>query len=198
MKRLVLVSVVMCALAGASIAARDMVLEFKAAAFVSTSETFRDIYGTAAAIYGPEFSVQLKEESAWYFFASIDYLSKKGHSIGLCEPTKVRFVPLGVGIKYVAHAFNCLDLYAGLGFQPINVRTTNCIDSIQQVDSTWAFGGIAKFGAWYHLPHHFLIDLFIDYSFAKVKNNTLCATSSDCSKTNIGGAIIGAGLGYRF
>lgn len=198
MKRLLSLSILVCALAVTSLTARDMVIEFKAAAFVSTSETFRDIYGTAAAIYGPEFSVQLKEESSWYFFASIDYLSKKGHSIGLCEATKVRFVPLGIGIKYVAHAFNCLDLYAGLGFQPINVRTIDCIDSIQQLDTKWVLGGIAKFGAWYQLPHQLLIDLFIDYSFAKVKNNTLCCTSIDSCKTNIGGVIIGAGLGYRF
>ena len=64
----------------------------------------------------------------------------------------------------------------------------------------WGFGGIAKVGAYYHLPHNFVIDFFIDYSFLKVGKNhrTLTPPGIRLIKADVSGAIFGVGLGYKF
>lgn len=179
------------------VVARDKILEFKGAYFLPTGSVFKDIYG-GGALYGPEITFQLCENKNWYGFASIDYFRKKGHSKGLCEPTTVKLVPIAFGIKYMYPLEN-FDLYAGLGIQPINVRTKNCMQSTVTRLSQWGLGGIAKLGAYYYLPHRLVLDFFVDYSFAKVGSNSCdCPGGMQSVKTKVSGAIFGVGLGYNF
>lgn len=179
-----------------SIFSRDILVEFKGAGFVPTDCTVRDIYGHGAALFGPEATVQLCHNKRWYGFANIDFLTKRGHSIGLCEPTRMQLVPLAFGIKYFT-PFCYGDFYLGLGFQAANLITINCSNFVAQNTSKWGFGGIAKLGAYIDLPRCFFIDLFIDYSFVKIKCDR-CSDSVVLPKVNLSGVILGAGLGYRF
>ncbi len=189
----------LCALflfAYASIFSRDILLEFKAAYFLSTDSCLKSIYGKGGALYGPEVTFQLGEDENWYGFASVDFLKKNGRSVGLCDPTQMRIVPLAIGLKYFV-PFWYGDFYVGLGFQPVHLKTINCSQYVAQVTSKWGFGGIAKIGTYFDLPCNFLLDLFIDYSFVKVGCNS-CSDLVTPLKANISGAIFGAGLGYRF
>ena len=182
--------------------ARDVILEFKAAYFLPTDSVFKQIYHNGSALYGPEVTVQLCNNKNWYGFASIDYFQKKGHSIGLCDSTKVSLLPLGIGLKYFVPTFcDRFDFYLGLGFQPVYVRTKNCVECVSTKQSRWGFGGIAKAGTYWYLPHNFVIDLFVDYSFVKVGCKNSCQPCSGTiipRKADISGAIFGLGLGYRF
>lgn len=179
--------------------AQDVLLEFKAACFIPTSCRFKDIYGRSGALYGPELTMRLCD-SCWYGFASFDYFHKKGHSIGLCEPTTVTLVPIAFGLKYLVPTNDFLDCYAGLGFEAVNVRTRNCIESVVFKQTQWGFGGIAKLGVFYYLPCNFFLDFFVDYSFVNVgSKHSLCQNyGMESVKTKISGAILGAGVGYRF
>lgn len=181
---------------GTIIKSRDVLLEFKAAYFLPTDSLVRDIYGNGGALYGPEVTFRLGQCQNWYGFASIDFLSKKGHSIGLCDPTKMYIMPIGVGLKYFV-PFNYGDFYIGLGFQPAHLKTINCSPFVVQKTSKWGFGGIAKIGAFFNLPHNFFIDLFFDYSFVKVPTSC-CSGITAPSKADISGSVFGAGVGYRF
>lgn len=178
----------------APLLARDVLLEFKAAYFLFTDPCVKSIYGNGGALYGPEITFLLGKN--WYGFASADFLSKKGHSVGLHNATKMDIVPLGVGLKYFV-PFCYGDFYLGLGFQPVHLKTINCSPYVAEVTSKWGFGGIAKIGSYFDLPHNFFIDLFFDYSFVKVDCQK-CAPGVIPLKANLSGCIFGAGLGYRF
>jgi len=184
-------------LSSAPLFCRDILLELKAAAFIPTNDCMKDIYGHAAAIYGPEITFQLCSERNWYGFASVDFLSKKGHSIGLCTPTEMDIAALAVGLKYFVPS--CYgDFYVGLGFQPTHLKTINCTQPNPQTTSKWGFGGIAKIGTYFDLPRCFFLHIFVDYSFATVKCTTTCSTASIPVRVHLKEAIIGAGIGYRF
>ena len=174
---------------------RDILLEFKTAYFLPTDSGVRKIFGNGGALYGPEVTFQLSEcNPHWYGFASIDYLNKSGHSIGLCTPTKMRIVPLAIGVKYfIQHCYG--DFYVGLGFQPLHLKTINCSPFAVQT-SKWGFGAIGKIGSYFDLPCNFFVDLFFDYSIARIG----CDKCSQVVplKVNMDGSIFGIGLGYRF
>lgn len=180
-----------------SVVAHDILLEFKGAYFHPTSSRFRKIYH-GGALYGPELTFQLCDE--WYGFASADFFHKKGLSIGLETSTSICLVPIGFGLKYLRPScFECIDWYVGLGFQSVNVSIENNSSSVPD-HSKWAFGGIAKAGMYIDLSCKFFLDLFVDYSFVNlcsVRTQTCCGPVTPL-KTNIGGVIVGAGLGYRF
>lgn len=180
-----------------SLMSRDVILEFKGAYFHATGERFKKIY-KGGALYGPELTMQLCDCSSWYGFASVDFLSKEGHSIGLNAPTKVKLMPLAFGIKYFMSCWECADFYVGLGFQPVRVHTKDFSPLIEL--TKWAFGGIAKIGTYIDLSNDFLLDLFIDYSFARVSSHTNQVPAGPVVplKASINGVIFGAGLGYRF
>jgi outer membrane protein W len=179
------------------ICARDVILEFKAAYFLPTDSVFKQIYHNGSALCGPEVTFQLCNNKNWYGFASIDYFQKKGHSIGLCDFTKVSLLPFGVGLKYfVPILCDRADFYIGLGFQPVYVRTENCVECVSVKQSRWGFGGIGKVGTYWYLPRNFVIDLFVDYSFVKVGCKNSCQLTP--RKADVSGAIFGIGLGYRF
>jgi len=180
---------------------RDIILELKGAAFLSTSSHFRDIYHKAGGLGEVEVTFRLPCYTHWYGFASVGYTSENGRSIGFCSPTKVKLVPLAFGLKYVAPV--CWgDVYAGLGFQPVHVRTVNCSPYVAACTSQWGFGGVTKLGTFIDLPCNFLLDLFFDYSFVKTGCKKIrCKHTTGPVvplKANASGAILGIGLGYRF
>lgn len=174
--------------------ARDILVEFKAAYFQPTGCTFKNIY-QGGALYGPEVTFQFCEQSPWYGFASADFLSKSGHSLGLCTPTKVYIVPLGLGVKYF-EPFCYGNWYVGLGFQPTHLKTVNCSPAVVTT-SHWGFGGIFKIGAYIDLSCNFFADLFFDYSFVTVGCQQTCQEVV-AVKADISGAIFGVGIGYKF
>lgn len=178
-----------------SLMSRDILLEFKGAFFRPTDSCVRDMFGAGAALYGPEVTFQLCEQRNWYGFASADFLSKKGHSIGLCTPTKMYLVPLGLGVKYFV-PFCYGDFYVGIGVQPVHLRTQNCSPFVREITSKWGVGGVAKVGSYFDLPCNWFIDLFINYSFAHIE----CDTCTDIAalKADVSGAVFGIGVGYRF
>lgn len=180
--------------------ARNVFLEFQGGYFLPTNDTFRQIYSKGRALYGPELTVQLCNEKNWYAFASFDYLKMHGHSVGLCASTTVKMLPFSLGVKYFSSIYcDCFAFYAGLGLEGMNVRTKDCLTTGVSEKTKWGVGGIAKVGGHYYLPHNFLIDIFINYSFLDVGSNK-CSSSSalQSRKAHVSGTIFGAGLGYRF
>jgi len=175
----------------------DVLLEFKGAYFLPTNETFRHIYDNGGALYGPEVTFEFC--NSVYGFFSLDFFQKNGNSLGICSPTQITLVPIGMGFKYLV-PFCFGDFYVGLGFQPTYVQITNCSPCVIAEESTWGFGGIAKVGTFFNLPCNLFLDIFIDYSFLNVCFNGLCPATGPVvpNKAHVSGTIFGAGLGYRF
>ncbi len=199
--KLIKLSLLMMTLLPGSLLPRNVLLEFKGAAFIATGSRFKDIYGRAAALYGPEITFQLCDNNPhWYGFASIDYLSKKGTSLGIPVSTKISLLPIAIGVKYfVDNCFDNADLYVGLGFQPVRVKIRNDSPFVTNTNK-WAFGGIVKGGSYIYFCDDFFLDLFVSYSFANVSSHRTISLTGPIVplKAHISGAILGAGLGYRF
>ena len=193
---------------------RDILLEFKAAAFLPSDCLFKKIYDSCAALYDLELTFELVEDKNWFMFLSLAYTSKQGHSVGFCTPTTVQIVPFGLGFKYF---FPCSrgDFYVGLGVQPAYLGTNNCSEFVCKHTSDWGVGGVSKIGFNFDLPKNWFCDLFFDYSFVRVgKCTSDCSSANSCSessaccdsssnfvvplKADISGAILGLGFGYKF
>ena len=184
-----------------SMNARDVILEAKGAAFLPTDCIFKQIYGKKGGLFGAEVTFQLSEcNECWYGFASVDYFQHCGRSIGLGDATKVKMVPLALGLKYFISSCYA-DFYVGLGFQPTHVKTINSSVFVTPCTSQWGMGGIAKVGAYFDLYCNWVLDIFVDYSFAKLDCKNRCPQNRAFVvpiKANVSGTIVGAGLGYRF
>ena len=195
-KRISLIALVSLApLMTTSIHTYDVLVEGKAAYFLSTNCLFKDIYNRGSGIYG--FEVTAGEYKNIYGFLSVDAFHKKGHSIGFCNETKVTFVELGLGLKYFI-PFRFGDVYVGLGALPTYLRTKDCSPYVIPEQSKWGCGGIVKGGVYFDLPKSFIIDLFIDYAFVKVSPECCPGSGTIPHAARLNGCIFGGGLGYRF
>lgn len=177
---------------------RDILLEFKGAYFLPTNSTFRDAYkGTGA--FGPEFTVQFRNESNWYGFLGLDYFKVKGKHLKVADSTTVRFLPLVFGLKYFM-PFCCdrADFYLGLGAQAVHIKKKLERACVIQKDKFWSGGFRAKMGAYINLKCNFLLDLFADYSFLRTKKMHFYGPTTTCCKANLSGLMLGLGLTYRF
>jgi hypothetical protein len=178
------------------ILSNQVLLEFKTAYFVPVDKHVRAIFDHGGALFGPEITFQLCENNNWYGFASIDFLTKKGRSIGLCNRTHMRTIPLGFGVKYMV-PFCYADFYVGAGIQPIHLKTVNCSPFVMQKTSKWGVGAIFKVGAYINLPHNFCVDLFFDYTISRIGCDK-CVTSVIPLRVELDGVLFGMGLGYWF
>ena len=174
---------------------REAILEFKGAYLLSVDELFRECY-KGSALYGPELSVQLKNDKNWYAFAGVDYFQQKGRCLSRCDSTKLKLLPITVGIKYCIPLCHRAHFYFGLGLQSAFIRTTSRRSCVVGKRKQWGFGGIGKMGAYIDLSHNFLLDLFFDYSFIRT-DNLYGPTVASC-RSSLHAALFGAGLGYRF
>jgi hypothetical protein len=184
---------------------REILLEVKGAYYGATNHLFRKIYGNGNGIAGLEVTGQLCDQ--WYGWIAGSILTKKGHSIGLCDPTRVFFVPVELGIKYFHHT--CFgDLYGGLGLLASYLRTNDCSPFVMRHRKHGGAGGIVKAGVnvnlpWEHCKQAYL-DFFADYSFIKFnfKNNCEDARCNlpvvQSHKANLSGVSLGIGIGWRF
>jgi hypothetical protein len=177
---------------------KDIILEFKAAYFQPMNRTFRHIY-SGEAIFGPEVTFNIWESI--YGFASYNFLTKNGKSFGLETCTKIRLHLLGAGLKFFNCVTDTVSLYAGLGFQPVSLHTSNHSPYVIEKTHKWGLGGVVKMGTYIDLPCNFVLDIFGDYTFVKVKRS--CCTDSSVgyiqqTNANVSGFSVGAGFGYRF
>lgn len=173
----------------------DVIIEGKGNAFITTNDTFNAIYGRATG--GGGFEVTGGHWKNIYGFMSVDAFHNSGNTQCFCTPTKVTFVEIGLGLKYFV-PFRVGDFYIGLGALPVWLQTKDCSPYVIQKQSNWGVGGIAKLGVYFDLPRSFAIDLFANYSFAKVKGECCPSIGTVPNVAHLNGMIFGAGIVYRF
>ncbi len=166
-------------------------IEAKASYFYPTDATTREIMG-AGALAGIESSFQAYK--GLYPWLSVSVFPKGGHSIGERFDTSIRWVPIGLGLKYLFKR-GWLSPYAGAGMLPSYLYTKDEAPGVKVVRNKWGFGGIFKAGFYIDIDS-FFIDLFADYSILKIG-------FSDTNKTygrtaDLSGFSGGGGLGIRF
>jgi len=170
---------------------RDILLEGKAAVFVSADDTFKNIYNNC-----PDFGVELTGRlfDRLYAFTSVDFIRKDGTTVALTSPTQLSIVNIALGAKYFL-PFSRGDFYFGVGIVPTFLCTNDEIP-VMLHQTQWSCGGIAKLGLIVNLPRSLFLDFFADYSF--VKSESYSASPVQLQKTHLDGAVLGIGFGYRF
>lgn len=181
-------------LAISTIHAHDILIEGKGAYFLPTNNLFKKIY-SGNGIYGAEVTGKLW--CNWYGFTSADFFRAEGKSIGLCNRTNIDLVNLAVGLKYLM-PFCYGDFYLGLGALPVYLKTQDCSPFVVKKHTKWGCGGIVKAGVYIDLACNIFLDLFVNYSFAKLKFKCCPSACTLLHSAKVDGAWFGAALGYRF
>jgi len=168
--------------------------EAKAAYFHPTDKDFRKVY-SGGGIYGFEVTGQ-----AWrniYAWGSGDYFHKSGSSIGSGNSSKITFVPLGFGLKYL-FPMRFVDIYAGAGMLTTYLHMKDDSPFVIHSVSKWGLGAVVKTGANFIIKKHFFIDLFTSYSFMKIGFHNTHHGKVIRHHADLSGWSIGGGVGYRF
>lgn len=181
MKKLIIIIVSVILLSGLANAA-DFIVELKIHYLHPSEEAFRDIYG-GGMMYGGEISIGVwKGLDVWL---GGSYFSKKGELTFTKEETKLEIYPLGGGLKYrlTTGVFN---LYAGAGLNYYQYKESNPLGDV----SKGGLGYIGKIGSYVKVTGGLLVDLYVNYSYCKIKPEDF--------EINIGGIEAGVGIGYSF
>lgn len=162
-------------------------LKVRGGVFIPTSDLFRCIYGKAGGHVELEGAITVYDcYQAW---ANIDWFSKKGHSVGLCNPTSIHIPSFSFGVKAPYDVSDCTRLYLGLGPNFSWVRVKNKSMFGCERCSKGAVGFVAKSGVDFMVSECTFIDVYLDYVYQPVK--------FQC-RQNVSGVRIGVGLGRLF
>ncbi|MBI2345018.1 hypothetical protein HYV10_03030 [Candidatus Dependentiae bacterium] len=184
-----------CLCYGITITARDILVEAKASYFFFTNSLSRKIYGTGSGLFGGEVTAEIGKN--FYGWVSGSFLTKKGYSLGGHDATRVTMAPVGVGLKYMYSMGNG-DIYVGLGALPTYLKTKDCSPFVIPIRSGWGIGGIVKAGYYQQIYKGLYIDIFADYSFAKVKFPCCDELTIQSYAAHVNGVSLGLGIVYRF
>ncbi len=180
-----------------SLWATDVFLEGKAAYFLPTSGDFKRIYG-GSGLYGIEMTVQAWREL--HVWTSVDFFTKRGHSSSGYN-TKVFFIPIGFGLKYLKlfsiDASRSWGIYGGIGGLGVYLHTKDVSPYVVKRLHQWGGGGIAKTGVML-IKDLFLIDLFVNYSFSIFGGHRSSDPLIYSNDTTICGWSFGGALGRQF
>lgn len=162
--------------------ASDFMVELRAHYLHPSKKAFRDIYG-GGLTYGGEISIGVwRGLDAWI---GGSYFSRKGELTFTKEETKIQIYPLGGGLKYMLSE-GILSFYIGAGLEYFQYKESNPLGDV----SKSGLGFIGKIESYVKVSGGLLIDLFVNYSYCKLKPADF--------DINIGGIEAGVGVGYAF
>jgi hypothetical protein len=172
--------------------------EVKPGFYYFTKQTMRQFYGDG----GFTIRAELAYKAYGPLFAYLDggYFQKDGKAIGTLLNTNIKIGTITMGIKGVYSPFDAVSLYAGLGPRLFMLMVDNDSPFVRGDDNAFGIGGGFAAGAWvYPLPSYrnFFLDLFVDYSWKKLKIDEDEISSYDYD-IDISGVSVGAGLGLKF
>ena len=160
--------------------------EFRMAYFQPCNRHMRKIYSRERYDLEAELSKDL--HSNVQIFANVSWFHKYGKSVGLREKTKIKFIPISVGLKYVEPLNYYWNLYIGLGPNYTWLKVVNQSKFVRPHVHKQCFGATAKFGIDYKIREEFIIDFFVDYLFIPMRLKGVY---------NIGGFRAGIGVGFH-
>jgi len=182
MKKLVIIIAVTIFLS-AFLSAGDFIVEVKGHYLSPSDKAFRDIYG-GGMMYGGEASLGVWKGLEVWIGGS--YFSKKGELTYTKEETKLEIMPIGAGVRYSYSVNKNINIYGGVGVNYYSYKESNPIGDVNK----GGLGYIGKIGSYMKVTGGLMIDLYVDYSYCKMKPADF--------KINIGGIEAGIGLGYKF
>lgn len=182
------------------------ILEFRPSYFYPTSSTFRKIFdGSVNYQLTGTAPIGLCSRYEWVrsinLWGGVDYFSKTGHSQGLHDKTRIRMVPLTLGLKYFLPSCSRgypLNFYAAGGMKYYFLQTHNHSEQVKNKINKNGMGGVVEVGFITTLRECFILDLFASYSFKSFGAPSSSDPAVKGTSLNISGLNVGAGIGYKF
>lgn len=173
--------------------------EFKAGYFFFTNSKLRKIYNGGIDLQLSASYPIKKWNQNWILngYGSLEYFYLSGHSINLHQKTTLWSIPINIGLKPVYKINSIMDLYFAFGPRYSYIHQHNHSDYVDKNISKNAFGFFINTGLNYLLCNHIVIDIFGEYSYAKINIHSKKSRAYG-RNIQIGGLTFGAGIGSNF
>lgn len=130
-------------------------------------------------------------------YGAVEYFSRSGQSINGHQKTSLWSIPVNIGLKPVYLINSNMQYYFAIGPRYFYIHQHNNSSYVDKNKSRNGLGFFINTGFNYILCDHFVIDIFGEYSYAKMHFH---GGNSHVYTRNIqtGGFTFGGGLGYEF
>ncbi len=183
---------------------QDISLNARVAYFHPNSDKVRKIYSEG----WPEYQLELSKGFCqnWQAWAGVAWSSKKGRSLGLHDETRLRLLPISLGVKYLWCVYPDTKFYLGAGVCYSMLHIKDHSPFVHEKVSKNAFGGIVQSGLYYDINCMFFVNVFFDYYFQRFdfSNRHHSGSGSGSSSfverhnADLSGYKTGAGIGVNF
>jgi outer membrane protein W len=130
-------------------------------------------------------------------YAALEYMNYAGRSLEENQKTTLWEIPVTLGLKSVILLGSQRHYYFTLGPRYFYIHQHNQSLSVDREKSRNGLGFFANTGFNFKLGRHFFIDIFGEYSYAKIRFHThKCNVYT--RKIQVGGFTVGGGIGYTF
>lgn len=174
-------------------------VEMKAGAFFFTDSSLRKIYDKGGVDLQLAATYPLTDLGCdWTLnaYASIEYFHLNGKSLNNRQKTSIWASPVNLGLR-PTFTLNCKSqYYFALGPRYLNLHQRNHSSYVYKNTSKNTFGFFVNTGIQYFFYKNLLIDLFVEYSYAKIDFHP--GSQVYTRNTQVGGITIGGALGYEF
>ncbi len=132
-------------------------------------------------------------------YGSVEYLEKSGRSRNGNERTSIWEVPLSIGLQPNFLISSKLDLryYFTLGPRYIFAYVHNCSHYVPRHMHSKGLGLFVNTGFIFNVYHGLTIDIFGEYSYKRLRFSSHKPFTQGHT-VNVGGALLGLGIGYSF
>ena len=172
--------------------------ELRAAAFVPTSNSFRDIYGNVGLSLQVEQAQGFSRVKNLEVWENIEWIFIDGSPGSSCGSSDIDILNVSFGVKGIGKVYHdWIYLYAGIGPDLGIVWVKNKINCCDDCDSNqtthdtnFGVGGVLKTGCQLFVSDLIYFDFFADYLYLPV---WFSHTTKD-----LGGLKAGGGLSFRY
>lgn len=178
-------------------------LEADISAFFPLDSVIQGIYGNLLPDVGIAIDHMQPFERApeLSFFGQVDYIFGKGRSIGCnlaChQNTHIRLIPLTAGLKWIRTINDRVEVYVGAAPKYYFMHIHNDTSFVPCTSNEHGCGGYGVAGAFFYPVEHFMMNIFLSYSY--IKFHAPCSTPAFIGfSTNVAGFNFGFGMGWNF
>lgn len=130
-------------------------------------------------------------------YGAVEYFHRSGKSINGHQKTSLRSIPINIGLKPVYNINSRMQYYFAIGPRYFYLRQHNHSSYVCKNKSRNGLGLFVNTGFNYFLCERFTIDIFGEYSYAKIRFHS-GESRVYTRNIQIGGFTFGGGLGWKF
>lgn len=177
-----------------ALSAGDVLVEAKVGYFRPSAKVLRSVYGGGADY---ELSASGPVWKKLRLYGAVDLFYKRGKSEGGGQNTRIRIIPLSLGLQYPFKVSKHVDFFMSGGPRYYFVQFKNDSHFVDRKVTGSGLGGFVSAGFLFSLGSKWKIDLFTDYGYKRIHFRA-SKQGVTAHTIQVGGLIAGGGIGYVF